>query len=112
MIKWAERIGESMGVELISVLIAVLAIGVTRNTLSQLLNGHAGVSPTMALALERIGWSDAEHWVRMQGSFHQDFLQANFELSPRHLLLPDNSQGATVSKLYELQSASAGKREP
>ena len=23
----------------------------------------------MALALERIGWSDAEHWVRMQGSF-------------------------------------------
>ena len=42
-------------------------LGVTRNTLSRLLNGHAGVSPTMAL--ERIGWSDAEHWVRMQGSF-------------------------------------------
>ena len=44
-------------------------LGVTRNTLSRLLNGHAGVSPMMALALERIGWSDAEHWVRMQGSF-------------------------------------------
>ena len=44
-------------------------LGVTRNTLSRLLNGHGGVSPTMALALERIGWSDAEHWVRMQGSF-------------------------------------------
>ena len=44
-------------------------LGVTRNTLSRLLNGHAGVSPTMALALERIGWSDAEHWVRMQGNF-------------------------------------------
>ena len=43
-------------------------LGVTRNTLSRLLNGHAGVSPTMALALERIGWSDAEHWVRMQGA--------------------------------------------
>ena len=44
-------------------------LGVTRNTLSRLLNGHAGVSPMMALALERIGWSAAEHWVRMQGSF-------------------------------------------
>lgn len=50
-------------------------LGVTRNaTLSRLLNGHAGVSPTMALALERMGWSDAEPWVRMQGSF--DLAQA------------------------------------
>ena len=42
---------------------------VARHTLSRLLNGHAGVSPAMALALERIGWSDAEHWMRMQGSY-------------------------------------------
>ena len=45
-------------------------LGVTRNTLSRLLNGNAGLSPTMALALERIEWSDAEHWVRIQGSFN------------------------------------------
>lgn len=44
-------------------------LGVARHTLSRLLNGHAGVSPAMALALERIGWSDAEHWIRMQGSY-------------------------------------------
>ena len=44
-------------------------LGVARHTLSRLLNGHAGVSPAMALALERIGWSDAEHWMRMQGSY-------------------------------------------
>ena len=44
-------------------------LGVARHTLSRLLNGHAGVSPTMALALERIGWSDADHWIRMQGSY-------------------------------------------
>ena len=38
---------------------AAARLGVTRNTLSRVLNGRAGVSPRMALALERIGWSDA-----------------------------------------------------
>lgn len=53
---------------------AAARLGVTRNTLSRLLNSKAGVSPRMALALERIGWSDAEHWVRMQGAY--DLAQA------------------------------------
>ena len=44
-------------------------LGVARHTLSRLLNGHAGVSPAMALALERIGWSGADHWMRMQASY-------------------------------------------
>lgn len=44
-------------------------LGVTRNTLSRVVKGRAGVSPRLALALERLGWSDAEHWVRMQGAY-------------------------------------------
>ena len=44
-------------------------LGVTRNTLSRVRNGKAGVSPWLALALKRIGWSDAGHWVRMQGAY-------------------------------------------
>ena len=44
-------------------------LGVSRITLSRLLNGRAGVSAAMALALERIGWGTADHWVRMQGSY-------------------------------------------
>ena len=44
-------------------------LGVSRKTLSRLLNGRAGVSAAMALALERIGWGTADHWVRMQGSY-------------------------------------------
>lgn len=40
-----------------------------RGTLSRLLNGRAGVSASMALALEAIGWGTAEHWMRMQGSY-------------------------------------------
>ena len=38
------------------------------------MNAKAGVSPRVALALERIGWSDAGHWVRMQGAY--DLAQA------------------------------------
>ena len=52
-------------------------LGVARHTLSRLLNGHAGVSPTMALALERIGWSEADHWMRMQASY--DLAQARLK---------------------------------
>ena len=44
-------------------------LGVSRITLSRLLNCRAGVSASMAIALERIGWGTADHWVRMQGSY-------------------------------------------
>jgi antitoxin HigA-1 len=42
------------------------ALGVTRKALSDLLNGHSGVSPEMAIRLEKAGWSTADHWLRMQ----------------------------------------------
>lgn len=44
-------------------------LGVTTQTLSHVLNGQAGVSLQLAVALERLGWSDAGHWVRMQGAY-------------------------------------------
>ena len=44
-------------------------LGMSRVALSRVLNGHAGVSAVLALALERIGWSDAEHWMRMQAIY-------------------------------------------
>ena len=40
-----------------------------RGTLSRFLNGHAGLSANMALALEDIGWGTADHWMRMQASY-------------------------------------------
>ena len=40
-----------------------------RGTLSRVLNGRSGVSANMALALERIGWGTADHWMRMQASY-------------------------------------------
>lgn len=49
-------------------------LGVARNTLSRLLNGRIGISAQMALALERLGWSNAEHWMRLQAAY--DLAQA------------------------------------
>jgi addiction module HigA family antidote len=49
------------------------ALGVTRVALSRVLNGRAGVSPEMALRLER--WLGTEHggraevWLRMQTAY-------------------------------------------
>lgn len=44
-------------------------LGCERGTLSRLLNGRAGVSAKMALALESVGWGTADHWMRMQASY-------------------------------------------
>ena len=44
-------------------------LDVARNTLSRLLNGRLGISPRMALALENIGWSNADHWMRLQAAY-------------------------------------------
>ena len=44
-------------------------LGVPRNTLSRLLNERTGISPAMALGLERIGWSNADFWMRVQGAY-------------------------------------------
>ncbi len=49
-------------------------LGVTRSTLSRLLNGHIGISPEMAIRLERLGWSTADHWMRVQAAY--DLAQA------------------------------------
>ena len=47
---------------------AAEGLGVTRKALSDLLNGHSGVSPGMAIRLEKAGWSTADAWLRMQAS--------------------------------------------
>ena len=49
-------------------------LGVARHTLSRVLNGQAGVSPEMAIRLEKAGWSNADHWLRLQSAY--DLAQA------------------------------------
>jgi addiction module HigA family antidote len=44
-------------------------LGVSRGSLSELLNGHNGISPDMAIRLEKAGWGSAESWLRNQLSY-------------------------------------------
>ncbi|HUP21865.1 MAG TPA: HigA family addiction module antitoxin [Thermoanaerobaculia bacterium] len=45
---------------------AAAGLGVTRKTLSQLLNGHAGISSEMALRLSEAFGGSAESWLQQQ----------------------------------------------
>lgn len=44
-------------------------LGVARHTLSRIVNGHAGVSPEMAIRLEKMGWSTARAWLAVQTAY-------------------------------------------
>ena len=44
-------------------------LGVSRNTASRLLNEKSGITPAVALALESIGWSTADFWMRRQANY-------------------------------------------
>lgn len=48
---------------------AAEALGVSRKTLSTLLNGSAGISPEMALRLSKVFGRTPEAWLRLQLQF-------------------------------------------
>lgn len=67
----------------LSVTEAARVLGVARHTLSRVLNGHAAISPEMALPLEKAGWSNAEFWLRRQTTY--DLVQARKEQHRLHV---------------------------
>ena len=58
----------------LSVTEAAEGLGVARHTLSRVLNGHAAISPEMAIRLEKAGWSNADFWLSRQIAY--DLAQA------------------------------------
>lgn len=48
---------------------AAQGLGVTRKTLSLLLNGHAGISPEMAIRLSQAFGRSPESWLQLQGQY-------------------------------------------
>ncbi|MEO8660595.1 MAG: HigA family addiction module antitoxin [Bryobacteraceae bacterium] len=58
----------------LNVIEAAKVLGIPRHTLSRVLNGHAALSPEMAIRLEKAGWSNADHWLRLQTAY--DLAQA------------------------------------
>ena len=64
-----ELICESMDAEGWTLTECGKRLGVSRSALSRVLNGHAAVSPQLALALERLGWCTAAYWLRLQSAY-------------------------------------------
>ena len=54
---------------------AAASLGVSRKTLSLLLNGHAGISPEMAVRLSQAFGRTPEGWLQLQ--MHYDLAQIN-----------------------------------
>ena len=59
-------------------------LGVARHTLSRVINGQARISAEMAIRLEKAGWSNADHWLRVQAAYdlaqarrHQDEIKVS-----------------------------------
>lgn len=71
----------------ISVTDAAAALGVSRKTLSSILNGRAGISPEMALRLSKAFNTSPESWLNQQVQY--DLWHAKKE-----------SKGIKVKKLY------------
>ncbi len=73
-----ESLRDAMAAEKWTVTAAAAKLGCTRQTFSQLLNGRTGVSPAMALALERIGKrpkSTQDYWTaQLTGKSHREGL--------------------------------------
>lgn len=53
----------------ISITEAARSLGITRKTLSALLNGRSGISPEMALRLSKVFGRTPEGWLRLQSQF-------------------------------------------
>ena len=58
----------------LSVTEAARRLGVSRKQLSSLVNGHSGISPEMAIRLDKAFGGGAEVWYRLQTAY--DFAQA------------------------------------
>jgi len=69
-----EIVGDAIKELGLSLSAAAEQLNVARKTLSQLVNGRSGVSPEMALRLEKALGSSADAWVRMQAAY--DLAQA------------------------------------
>ena len=53
----------------LSITHAAAALGVTRNTLSELVNGRRGISPEMAVRLSKVFGGTEEGWLVQQAQY-------------------------------------------
>ena len=57
-------------------------LGVSRRALSLLVDEKSGVTPELAIALERVGWGDSAFWLRMQKGYDEAQIRMREEPPP------------------------------
>lgn len=57
-------------------------LDLTRPTLSNIMNGKAGITPNVALRIETVFGGSAKFWVRLQASYDLDIAKKLFALKP------------------------------
>jgi addiction module HigA family antidote len=60
---------------------AAQALGVTRKTLSAILNGRSGISAEMALRLSKVFGRTPEGWLRLQSQFDSSEAAGSIDIS-------------------------------
>ncbi len=73
---------------------AAVNLGVTRKTLSMLLNGHQGISAEMALRLAKAFNTSPELWMNMQCSYDLWYAGQHVKLSKIKVFRRSNNQRA------------------
>lgn len=63
----------------LSVTEAALLLGITRPTLSNLLNGKADISPEMSLRIEMVFGGSAEFWLHLQTDYNLHEVRAKMK---------------------------------
>ena len=66
---------------------AAARLGVSRVTLSRVIHGHAGVSPNLAVRLERAGVGTARAWLAMQSNYDLARVRAEGDPDVRPLVV-------------------------
>lgn len=61
----------------ISVAAAARALGVSRQAVNNLVNEKAGISPEMAIRLEKMGWGTADGWLQLQMNYDLSQVRRN-----------------------------------
>jgi len=61
----------------LSITDAAAALGVTRTTLSELVNGKRGISPEMAVRLSKVFGGSAETWLVQQAQYDLSHVRAD-----------------------------------
>jgi addiction module HigA family antidote len=94
----------------LTVTAAAAELGISRQSLSEVLNGHNGVSADMALRLENKGWGSAEGWLRNQISYDLWQARNRDEASPGRARLRAHRKTSQSKSLVTAEKAATKKR--